>query len=188
MKEQKRFVKSADTSTPVSNSRGEIEKMLRRYGAVGFAVQQEFDAAGTGTRIVVQFVVPDSLEKNAGKVPVSLPVDVRRIYDALYGRPTRWAINEETKRGGYVHNPNGYDAKKMMQAERVAWRNLLLWIDAALSAATAGLQTITEAFFAHTMVALEDGQTMRLADYMERTAGALAPGVRALLAAPAETE
>ncbi len=38
------------------------------------------------------------------------------------------------------------------RAERVAWRNLVLWIDAALSATAAGLQTIEEAFFAHLLV------------------------------------
>lgn len=185
---RQRFIKSADTSTSPANSRAEIEKMLRRYGAIGFAVQQEFDANGTGTRVVVEFLVPNTQAKDAAKVPVRLPVDVRQIYHALYERPTRWTIDDETKRGKRVYDPKGYDAKKLAQAERVAWRNLVLWIDAALSAANAGLQTITEAFFAHTIVALEDGQTVRLADYMERTQGALAPGVRALLAAPAEEE
>jgi hypothetical protein len=69
----------------------------------------------------------------------------------------------------------------MLQAERVAWRNLVLWIDAALSAATVGVQTITEAFFAHTIVVDDGGRAERMVDYVERTGGAIGPGVRALL-------
>lgn len=179
------FVKSADTETKPERSRAEVEKMLRRYGAVGISIAQQFDDQQRVKLIVVEFMVPNSGAKDAAKVPVRLPVDVHRVYDALYGRPQRWT-QQPDHAWGYVHNPKGYDGRKMEQAERVAWRNLVLWLDAALSAAVIGLQTITEAFLAHTLVVDDSGGTRRMMDYLDLTQGALAPGVRALLAAPAQ--
>jgi hypothetical protein len=181
------FVKSADTKASAANSRAAVEALLRRYGAVGFSVAQEMDN-GLLQRVVCEFVVPDTLQKDASKVPVRLPVDVRRIYDVLYGRPMTSRWSEDLRRYVHTHNLNGYDARKMEQAERVAWRNLVLWIDAALSAVVAGLQTVTEAFLAHTLVVNESGRALRMADYLDEVGGALAPGVRALLASPAEVD
>lgn len=177
----KGFVKSADTGVSPATSKAELERMLRRYGADGLSTAQDY----ANWRITVQFIVPNSRAKDAQKVPVKLPVDVRLVYDALYGRPTKssWVNGQY---GGMVYNPSGYDTKKLEQAERVAWRHLLLWVDAALTAATSGVQTITEAFFAHTVITLEDGRSGRLVDYLEAEQYQLAPGVRALLASPAE--
>lgn len=171
------FVKSADTSTSVANSKNELEKMLRRYGATGFSVAHDYERG----EVLISLMLPDTPVKGAPRVPVKLPVSVRRVYDLLYGRPTRWM----QVAGKYqdVYNPNGYDARKLEQAERVAWRNLILWVDAALSAATSGLQTITEAFFAHT-IAGEQGQ--RMIEVVERAQAQLGPGVQRLLEAPAE--
>lgn len=156
MSADKRFVKSATTSTAVVNSKSEIEKMLRRYGADAFAVTHDY----TGGRAQVSFVVPESGEKDAPKVPVRIPVDVQKVYHALYGMPLKWSGSER------VHNPQGYDSKKMEQAERVAWRNLVLWIDAALSTATISLQTITETFFAHAVIGPQGQTAMQWANEM----------------------
>lgn len=179
------FIKSQDTSVSVANSRGEIEKILRRYAASGISVQQTFDEKNQPEMVTVSFIVPDKIG-STHKVPVSLPINVKRVYDGLYGQPAKSKWVEDLKKYVKVFDPNGYDTKALPQAERVAWRNLVLWIDAALSAAAVGLQTITEAFYAHTVVQLEGGGQARLADYIERMQGQLAPGIRALLAAPAE--
>ena len=158
------FVKAADTRTDPSKSRSDIETMLRRYGAVGFnfAVDLEKDT------VTVSFMLPDSPKPNAPRVPVTLPVEIRRVYHALYGTPRKG---------------QNYDTTKMRKAERVAWRNLVLWIDAALSAASIGVQTITEAFLAHTVVVRDDGRQQRMMDYLNDTGGALPSGARALLPA-----
>lgn len=186
------FVKSADTSTPVANSRAELEKILRRYGAKGFSVAQDYHS----NAVTVSFIVPDSLKADAALVPVKLPISVLRVYDAMYGQPKKSVrrTNEEleTQKAKFgwiqsynrdVYNPDGYDTKKLEQAERVAWRNLCLWVDAALSAAVAGMQTITEAFFAHAVV----GQTgERMIEVVEAYQVGLGVGVQRLLSAPAE--
>ena len=169
------FVKSADTSTQVATSKVELEKMLRRYGAAGFSVAHDY----AEHRVILELVLPDTPTKGAPRVPVRLPVSVRTVYDKLYGRPRKY--DYELKK--YVDDPKGYDRKKLDQAERVAWRNLVRWVDAALSAATIGLQTITEAFFAHT-IAGEHGE--RMIDLVEQAQQSLVAGVQRLLAAPAE--
>lgn len=138
------FVKSADTSTSVVNSKGELERMILRYGASAFSVAQDY----LGGRVVVMFQIPDSPEKGAKVVDVRFPIETRRVYDRLYGRPTRWGVKPGGGHG-YIFDPDGYDAKKLAQAERVAWRNVVLWVDAQLSAASVGIQTVTEAFIAH---------------------------------------
>lgn len=176
----KPFVKSADTSTSPAKSRMELDKMLRRYGASAISVSEDI----ARRQIVVSFVVPNSLAKNAPSIPVKLPVSVATVYDALYGRPMRYVrYDAEQRKNISVHNPAGYDRKKLEQAERVAWRNLLLWVDAALSAAVAGLQTVSEALFAHAIVG-ERGE--RMIELVEAAQAQLGHGVQRLLTAPAD--
>ena len=169
------FVKSADTSTQVATSKAELEKMLRRYGAAGFSVAHDY----AEYRVIISLMLPDSPGKNTPRVPVKLPVNIRAVYDQLYGRPTKYDYTEKK----YVWNKTAYEMKKLDQAERVAWRNLVLWIDAALSAATIGLQTITEAFFAHA-IAGENGE--RMIEVVEQAQASLGVGTQRLLTAPAE--
>jgi hypothetical protein len=153
MIDQRSFVKSAGTSTSASVSRGHLEAMLRRYGCSGFGVHTDYatDVAS------VTFRVPDTGEAGAREVPVRLQVNIRRVYDSLYGgrkRTHRW--NEKLA---------------LEQAERVAWRQLTLWVDAALSAAATGLQPISEAFMASTLVEGPKHKPMRLAEYLDVQAG-----------------
>lgn len=175
----KPFVKSQDTTTQPVNSRAQLDTMLRRYGASHIAMSEDIQKR----LIVVTFVIPNSTAKDAQPVPVKLPISITTVYDALYGRPMRSRWDSEQKKTIYTHNPGGYDVKKMQQAERVAWRNVVLWVDAALSAAAVGLQTITEAFFAHAIVN-EDGQ--RMVEIVDAYQTQLGVGVQKLLAAPAE--
>lgn len=126
-----RFVKSADTRVPVGRSRDELERVLRRYGATAFASASDYEA---GT-VSVSFKVPNAPGESS-TVPVRLEAGFLLIYARLFGEP----------RG------HKYDADRLAQAERVAWRHLVLWVDAACTAVGAGLQTMREAFFAHTVV------------------------------------
>lgn len=160
--DRRKFIKSATTSTPVVNSKAELEKLLTRYGCKSFAVQQDY----ANNLATVTFVVPDTLDKGARDIPVQLDVSARQVYDAMYGQPTKWGGN------GRVFDPKGYHEKEMAQAERVAWRQLILWVDAALSAAAAGVQPISEAFFAQTLIRHPDGTLTRIVDHVSQ----LVPG------------
>lgn len=156
------FVKASGTDVPASRSQGELEKVLRRYGATGFGVQSDY-AAGT---VRVFFRVPDEPGQTA-TIPVRLEVDIRAV-GAL--------LNRGKKRRRYRRwTPSGYVERKpeddLAQAERVAWRHLVLWVDAALSAAAAGVQKVSEAFLAQTLVRGDNGQVMRVIDQMDAVAG-----------------
>jgi len=166
-----RFVKSANTSVPTGRSQAELEKILRRYGCTGFGVTSDYEK---GTAAVV-FRVPDGPEKNAAQVPVKLIVDARAVYDSLYGQPTKWASS------GRVPDPKGYRESQLLQAERVAWRHLVLWVDAACAASSIGVQRMSEAFLAHTLVRSADGRVLRVVDQMDEAANG---NWRALLAPP----
>jgi hypothetical protein len=149
---KKRFVKAADTTTSVMNSRAQLEKMLRRYGATAFAVSTDYESQ----KIVVGFKVPDSPGVPTF-VPVRLEVGIAAVATALYG-PLR--------------GNQSWRQTALEQAERVAWRHLVLWVDAACSASSAGMQTMAEAFFAHVLVKAENGAQGRMFDQWTEHGGA----------------
>lgn len=140
------FVKSAMTSTPASKSQADIIAMLGRYGASGFGFRRRGDV------IEVTFHMPSS----RGEQSVCIPVSVSVVRDKL-DSPSLRAARRAQRQATFTTDE---------QAERVAWRVLHLWIDAALSAVSLGAQTIEEAFFAHLMVTTEDGSQGRLVDYV----------------------
>lgn len=159
------FIKAATTSTSVASSRSELEKMLRRYGASSFQVAQDF----TTRRASVSFIVPDDPAHPAAKIPVRLFVETERVALLLYGK----------KKGAR------FNTTQLERAERVAWRNLILWVDAALSAASIGMQTITEAFFAHTVVGIDGERMIEVVGAYQQQLGS---GVQRLLTSTAEAE
>lgn len=124
---QRLHIKSATTVVSVDKSKREIEKMLRRYGCSKLQVTEDY---GAGI-FSVAFALPDEAGAS-GHVPVKIEIEVAKVHHALRRNSTR-SVNLE-------------------QAQRVAWRQLVLWLDAALSASTLGLQRISEAFFAHILV------------------------------------
>lgn len=132
------FVKSAATRVPVNRSQAQIVETLQRYGATGFGFHTKADV------VTVTFHVPGS---DGREHTVAIPVDVARVRAKLKAAKVNRIANPE-------------------QAERVAWRIVLDWIDAALSAVSIGAQTIEEAFYAHTVVETVDGQRGRLVDYV----------------------
>ena len=162
------FVKASTTVVSPGRSQVELERILRRYGASGFGVQSDYEA-----RIIkVMFRVPDEPGSTAS-VPVRLEVSVEAVARAMgmFKPPQSWQAERKPS------------TQQWERAERVAWRHLVLWVDAALSAATAGVQKISEAFLAHTLVRNEQGQIMRVVEQMDAAAGG---NWRALLPAPTQ--
>ena len=156
----KRFVKSADTSTSVVKSQGDLEKILRRYGATDCTMGSDWER-----RLVrVAFRVPDTPGSKV-VVPVRLEISIEAVAEAL----------------GYVRGSRQPTARESEQAERVAWRHLVLWVDAACSATSAGMQTMSEAFLAHTLVKAPDGQIKKVSVMLDEAAGE--GGYRGLLPA-----
>lgn len=140
------FVKAATTSTPPEKSQGDIMGMLHRYGASGFGFRHR------GTDIVeVTFHLPKP-NGEAGDNTVAIPINIANVEKRLAA----------TKKSRRAHAT----ATGRVQAERVAWRILFLWVDAALAAVSIGAQSIEEAFFAHLIVQNTDGQEGRVIDYI----------------------
>ena len=133
-----RHVKSGNSSVPVSRSKSELERILRRYGCDQFGVSENY-REGTAS---IHFRVSDDPSQEPS-VPVRLDINVTRVEEALLD-------------AGYRLN-NG-------QAERVAWRNLVLWVDSACSAAAVGLRPMSETFFADLVVTGQDGTLQRVFD------------------------
>lgn len=186
MSAKRPFVKAETTSVAPEKSRLEIEQLLKRYGALGYSFSANMETGEAR----VEFVVPNSGEKDAPRIPVRIPVNHFDVFDVMYGQPkvTRKGTGSYDAAGKYVTTvrdpmprPYTHDPKRIQQAERVAWRNLVLWIDAALSAAFVGLRSIAETFAGDRLVTDESGQTMRVAELMEKAGGAMPNGGRLLL-------
>lgn len=163
-KSEKRFVKSADTNVSVQESMESIKALVRRHGASGFGVLENYKT-GLST---VEFVLTEGNDH----IPIKIPVNVGRVFSMLYPGYKDPKKNDESVQ----------DTRRE-QAERTAWRQLYLIIDATLTAHALGVMSISDAFLAHTMIVHDDGKSERMGDYVERVSGVLAPGVRALLGA-----
>lgn len=123
---------ASETSVSVDNSRAEIERTLKRYGASAFYYGSEEMKAMIGFRIGVRLV----------KFMLPMPDP---------------AAKEFTEHSRGTRSPDAA-YKAWEQACRQRWRALALVIKAKLEAVTAGITTIEDEFLAHTV--LSDGQTV----------------------------
>lgn len=137
------FIKAAATKTSVDKSQADIIAALRRYGASGFGFRKMADT------VEVTFHM---LNEAHAERTIVIPLSVDTVHKKLKAM--------KSQRAGAARPVS------REQAERVAWRVLLDWIDAALLAVSVGAQTIEEAFFAHSIIVTSSGQTGRLVDYV----------------------
>jgi hypothetical protein len=135
------WVRSWDTKTDASKSAQELEALLRRYQASGMTVSNDY-AGGT---VVISFTIPRTWQvKGAEALEVKLTVshgETQRRLEQLA------AFQQKAQRQG----SNRVTWAKA-QSERVAWRHVVLLVTAALEAAASGIQTVEEAFFAHSVL------------------------------------
>jgi hypothetical protein len=148
-------IKAVDTSVSVNRSQGQLEKILRRYGASGFSITQDYEA-GTAA---VAFRVPESPGADV-YIPVRMAVPIHQVKARLKAN-----AGPRTRRR---------EADWFEQAERIAWRHLVLCVEAMLVAVETGIQTISEAFLAHMLIEDETGEQARVYDMFERQGGARA--------------
>jgi hypothetical protein len=135
--------RSADTKTAVSYSRAELERILNRYGCTRFGHDQDREAQ----RIAVWFTVPDSKVGTGEFIPVRLEVSLRDVQRRLEAYTRR--------------------APEPAQVERVAWRHIVLLVEAGLIASEAGIKRISEFFLADTVVTNERGERERFIQALE---------------------
>lgn len=142
-------VRSSGTSTPVAHSRAELERILARYGCTRFGYDRDDEAQ----RVTVWFSVPDSKLAGGEFVPVRLEVSLRDVGARLR------ALQGPRQRS------EGLDPA---QVERVAWRHIVLLVEAGLVAAEAGITRVSEFFLAHTLVQVPGGEPARVLDVLRR--------------------
>lgn len=156
------WVRSWDSDVPASRSSAELETLLRRYGAHGYTVSNDY-AGGT---LVIAFTMPRSWQvPNADSIEIKMAVSYGETERRLQRMPEYVA-----KRRG---KGSGADAWAREQSERVAWRQVVFLVEAGLNAAAAGIQTIEEAFFAHSVL---PGTNQRVIDLVHEHRQRLLPG------------
>jgi len=126
------------TDVPAERSRGEIETLLRRYGATGFLsgwsdgrAHVGFEMSGRRLKFVMK--VPEPSEK-------------------------RFTTFNRGRGGGEAKRSTDAAYRLWEQASRQIWRALLLVIKAKLEAVDAGISIFDDEFLAH--IVMPDGRTV----------------------------
>lgn len=159
------WVRSWDTEVPASRSQTELEQLLRRYGAKGYTLSSDY----TNGTVVIAFTIPRDWQDSAlGTADIQMALGFKDTLKRLRGMQK---FKDKVSR----MSSQNQQTWPMEQAERVAWRQLIMLVEAGLNAAASGLQTVEEAFFAHTMIQLGSGRH-RAIDVVKEARKALPPG------------
>lgn len=127
-----------NTEISPTNTAGEITGLLVRVGAR----QIVMDYAEPGKLTGLHF----SLVIHGVHHPFRLPVRTEGVYRILQAGHTAW-------------NRHQYETKDRIKAERVAWRQLLRWVQAQLAMIDAGMVETREVFLPY-VVDEESGKTL----------------------------
>lgn len=127
------------TSISAEQTVGEIQKILGKYGAK--SIQVEYEA---GQVSAVAFI----LELGERRVPFLLPCRWEALKDVLI----------KNIRTGSITVQRRMTANIMDQAKRVAWRQILRWIEAQLAMVETKMVKMEEVFMPY--VVIGKGQTL----------------------------
>lgn len=112
-----------DTSVPISNSRGEIDGLLRNWGAQGIQWTDDWERS----RVMVRFTWPHQGSLYMARFVVQLPTRKQLEPEALDRRSAAKGVSE-------------VKLEKLYQAKgRHRHRVLALWLKAALNAVDSGI-------------------------------------------------
>lgn len=145
MSDRKRY--ASGTTVDVSKSRAELEGLLKKHGASQWAVFQD-DAKGMA---VVQFRISERLVRLKLRVERSVLNPNERDWGKSQHAPQGWNSWTVQRRKEWI-------AKENEQAEREAWRRLILVTKGKLEFVADGLSTIEREFLADIM--LPNGTTV----------------------------
>lgn len=105
---------------------GEITAKLVQAGAIRIINDYSVDGRITGIAFCLRI--------NNNDVPFKIPVNVEPIYRIIHGRKTRSSYTHAAKQASRE------------QAERVAWRQVLRWIESQLAFIQCGMAKCEEVF------------------------------------------
>lgn len=123
------------TSVPAHQSRAEITRLLARFHAT--SITQEFvQGEIVGVSFELAMAVSDKGQV-AGVYRYTLPVRTERLYDRLVAD---------------VRRPRARTLDKLkIQAEKIAWRQLLVWLKAQLALVDLAMAEADEVFLPYMM-------------------------------------
>ena len=122
------------TEVPVSRSIAEITQALVESGANG--IYQEY----ANQKVVA---ISFTIVANGQEIPFRLPARVEPVYRLLHKQRRRWV--------------RGAEQRDREQAERVAWRQILRWVQAQLALIQTGMAQTVEVFMPY--IRMTSGQT-----------------------------
>jgi len=143
-----------DTAVPVSKSRGEIDRLLRSWGAQGIQWTDDFEH----DRIMLRFIWPRGEQRFMARLAVRLPGRKDLEAGAIDGRSGRVSP--------------GKLERLMEERGKREHRILVLWLKAALNAVDVGLVSAEELFLPF----LEDRNGKTVAEIALPRLGALLEG------------
>jgi len=119
-----------------SQTVSQIQEILGKYGAVAILIEYESSEV-----VAISF----RLKTKKMDIPFRLPCRWRAIYSILRDRRK------------HIHK--GTELKIVEQSKRVAWRQILRWVEAQLALVATEMVSIQEVFLPYTVVNKE-GQTL----------------------------
>jgi hypothetical protein len=125
------------TKISVEKTAGQITALLAKAGAV----QTMQDYGADGKVVALTF----SMNTEHGQIPFRLPINAQPIFNVLSGRRQRY---------NRIDKANA----DLWQAERVAWRQILRWIEAQLALVATGMVKIEQVFLPY--IAAANGETL----------------------------
>ena len=150
-------IKNYTSDKPVETIFAELQQTLGTHGAK----QISFDYGDDGKIQDVQFVI----KVHDRFIPVTLPARVEKAQAVLKKQWEDGTISH--KRG--KENTYGYD-----QAYRVAWRNILDWVQAQMALLEIGMAKMEEVFLPY----IQDRQGVTFFERMEQQGFSLESGER----------
>lgn len=126
------------TKIPVDVTVAQIQTILGRHGAC--AVSTEYDK-GEVTAVFFKIMFMDR------DIPFKLPCRWKPIFDILYSRK-----KNQTHSDGPINN-------MQEQAKRIAWRQILRWVEAQMALVNTDMVQIHEVFLPYIQVSIS-GETL----------------------------
>lgn len=132
------------TQIPPEKTAGEIISKLVAAGARQIVMDYDASQKPTGIRFVI--------ERAGQTLPFALPARTEPVYEYFYKR------KRAASRYSWRDLDNGAKAALKLQAERVAWRQLLRWVEAQLAMIETGMVATEEVFLPY--LQQQNGQTL----------------------------
>jgi hypothetical protein len=123
---------------------GEIQEVLGKYGAS--AIRMDYQDGPVGREVVS---VSFTIEVNRDQVPFRLPCRWISVLNALMGRIRGERSDEYLEKKREEYTP---------QAKRIAWRQILRWVEAQLALVETGMVKMVEVFVPYML--MDKGKTL----------------------------